>query len=145
MGPDEIIKRLGMIPHPEGGYYVETFRDHNTNEGGRARSTCIYFMLLKGQISRWHRVDAVEIWHFYGGDPLQLGIADPQSKQQSITNPVLGNRLDLGHAPQIIIPAHHWQNATSLGEWSWVGCTVAPGFEFSGFQMAEPDWVPGED
>ena len=134
----DIIAALGMSPHPEGGWYVETFRD--APEGGRGHSTAIYYLLEAGQRSHWHRVDAAEVWHFYDGAPLELGFsADGQASKFEI----LGLDLAQGQRPQIIVPANHWQSAKSLGAWTLVGCTVSPGFEFSKFEMAPPGWEPG--
>lgn len=135
---DDIIARLGLIPHPEGGYYRETFRDSRTIDGGRAASTAIYFLLARGQKSHWHRVDAVEIWHYHAGDPLTLRIAD-DSGERSIR---LGSDLNSGEQPQAIVPAHSWQAAESTGDWTLVGCTVAPGFDFATFELAPPGWSP---
>ena len=126
---DDLIARLGLLPHPEGGHYRETWRDTPAS-GGRGAGTAIYFLLRAGEVSRWHRVDAVEIWHFYQGAPLQLWIDD---------QPPLLLRSD---APQIIVPARAWQRARSTGELTLVGCTVSPAFEFSGFELAPPGWHP---
>lgn len=134
----DIIARLGLKPHPEGGHFRETFRDSAVDAGGRSRSTAIYFLLARGERSHWHRVDAVEIWHCYAGDPLMLQIADERG-QRSVK---LGPDLATGEAPQAIVPAHAWQAAESTGDWTLVGCTVAPGFEFATFELAKPDWFP---
>jgi predicted cupin superfamily sugar epimerase len=138
-----IISALGLAPHPEGGHFRETFRDPRTDPSGRSVSTAIYFLLGQGEVSRWHRVDAAEVWHWYGGDPLALSLA-PQAASAPATH-VLGNDLGLGHRPQLVVPAGHWQQARSLGAWTLVGCTVAPGFEFSGFEMAPHDFTPTRD
>jgi uncharacterized protein len=134
----EIIARLDLKAHPEGGHYRETFRDVRLDAGGRARSTAIYFLLARGERSHWHRVDAVEIWHYYAGHALTLQIAD-DGGARSIR---LGHDLDAGEVPQAIVPAHAWQAAESLGEWTLVGCTVAPGFDFSTFELAPKGWTP---
>ena len=134
----EIIARLQLQPHPEGGHYRETFRDNAVDAGGRARSTAIYFLLARGERSHWHRVDAVEVWHYYAGDALILEIAD-DSGQRSIR---LGPDLAAGEMPQAIVPAQAWQAAESTGDWTLVGCTVAPGFEFAKFEMAPMGWMP---
>lgn len=139
---DEIIALLDLTPHPEGGYFRETFRDARRVEGGRAASTAIHFLLKGGQISRWHRVDAAEVWHWYAGAPLELGIAPPGKPAEIVR---LGVDLMNGERPQAVVPAGHWQQARSLGDYTLVGCTVAPGFEFAGFQMAPTDFVPGAD
>ena len=104
-------------------------------------STAIYFLLKRGQRSRWHRVDAAEIWHWYAGAPLALGIA---SRDEAATIVRLGTDLLAGERPQAVVPAGAWQQAESLGDWTLVGCTVAPGFEFSGFEMADRDFAPAQ-
>jgi predicted cupin superfamily sugar epimerase len=134
----EIIKRLELKPHPEGGHYRETFRDSGVDSSGRSRSTAIYFLLARGERSHWHRVDAVEVWHYYAGDALMLQIAD-DGGQRRVT---LGSDLVAGEVPQAVVPAHAWQAAQSSGEWTLVGCTVAPGFEFAKFELAAPGWSP---
>ena len=134
----EIIARLELQPHPEGGHYRETFRDPRTDAGGRALSTAIYFLLARGERSHWHRIDAVEIWHYYAGHALTLQIADDRG-QRSIR---LGPDVATGEVPHAIVPAQAWQAAESSGDWTLVGCTVAPGFEFEKFELAEPDWIP---
>ncbi len=136
---DGIIARLGLEPHPEGGWFRETFRDIRT-DGGRGHSTAIYFLLKTGESSHWHRVDAAETWHFYRGAPLRLSIAEEGEKPR---HHLLGNDLDEGHAPQIVVPPRAWQAAASLGAYTLVGCTVAPAFEFSRFELAPPGFEPG--
>jgi len=135
----DIIARLGLTPHPEGGHYRETFRDSHGDAGGRAFSTAIYFLLARGERSHWHRIDAVEIWHYYAGDALTLQIADDAGKR-SIR---LGPDLAAGEMPQAIVPPGAWQAAESTGDWTLVGCTVAPGFDFARFELAAEDWTPG--
>lgn len=139
MTADEVVSLLKMQPHPEGGYYVETFRDDVTDENGRAASTLIYFLLPKGIVSRWHKVDAVETWHWYAGAPLELSISTDGVQRQDLR---LGNNLAAGERPQGIVPRDGWQQARSLGAWTLVGCTVAPGFQFEGFEMAPDGWEP---
>jgi predicted cupin superfamily sugar epimerase len=134
----EIIAELGLLPHPEGGHYRETFRDSRCDAGGRAASTAIYFLLARGERSHWHRVDAVEIWHYHAGAPLALEIADEHGRRLLH----LGADLRAGEAPQAVVPAGAWQAARSLGDWTLVGCTVAPGFNFKGFELAPPGFVP---
>lgn len=141
MTADEVVGLLNMQPHPEGGFYVETFRDDVTDENGRAASTLIYFLLPKGVISRWHKVDAVETWHWYAGAPLELSISTDGKLRQDLR---LGNNLGTGERPQGIVPRDGWQQARSLGDWTLVGCTVAPGFQFEGFVMAPDGWQPGQ-
>ena len=134
----DIIARLELKPHPEGGHYRETFRDAATDAGGRSRSTAIYFLLARGERSHWHRIDAVEIWHYHAGSALTLRIADDNG-QRSIQ---LGADLAAGEMPQAVVPARAWQAAESTGDWTLVGCTVAPGFEFSKFELAPKGWEP---
>ncbi|YBW38013.1 cupin domain-containing protein [Nitrobacter sp. TKz-YC01] len=127
----DIIERLDLQPHPEGGHYRETFRDTRTDGQGRAASTAIYFLLARGERSRRHRIDAVEVWHYYAGSPLLLRIEDG-----ALTRTLrLGADLAAGETPQALVPAFAWQSAESTGDWTLVGCTVAPGFEFSGFEL----------
>jgi len=135
----EIIRLLGLVPHPEGGHFREIFRDPRRLEGGRAASTAIYFLLAAGERSHWHRVDAAEVWHFYAGAPLALEIA---RDEQTVERCLLGNDLAAGARPQIAVPANAWQAAESLGDWTLAGCTVAPGFEFSRFELAPKGWCP---
>lgn len=133
-----IIEALGLTRHPEGGWYTEIFRD--PAGGPRGHSTAIYYLLEKGDRSHWHRVhDAAEVWHFYAGAPLELEFAEPG---RPATHMRLGADLLAGERPQHVIPAGWWQSAKSLGSWTLVGCTVAPGFDFSAFEMAAPDWQP---
>ena len=134
----EIIAQLDLKPHPEGGHFRETFRDAAVDADGRALSTAIYFLLAHGESSHWHRIDAVEIWHYYAGAPLMLETAD-DSGTRAIT---LGPDLVAGEAPQVIVPPHAWQAATSTGAWTLVGCTVAPGFDFATFELAPKGWMP---
>ncbi len=133
----EVIRLLDLLPHPEGGHYRETFRDA-PGPDGRARSTAIYFLLAAGERSHWHRVDAVETWHFHAGAPLELSLWDGGP----VTRLRLGVDLAAGERPQGIVPAGVWQAAASLGAWTLVGCTVAPGFEFAGFELAPPEFAP---
>lgn len=134
---EEVVRLLDLAPHPEGGFYRQTFRD-SSSTGGRAASTAIYYLLAGGGVSRWHRVDAAEVWHFYAGAPLELKIGTEVVR--------LGPALGAGERPQTVVPAGVWQSARSFGrgphEWSLVGCTVAPGFEFSGFELAPADFSP---
>ena len=137
----EVIRLLGLSRHPEGGYFRETFRDSATDTTGRAASSAIYFLLAGGQLSRWHRVDAAEVWHWHAGAPLTLSIADDAGRRELR----LGTDLPAGERPQAVVPARTWQRALSLGAWSLVGCTVAPGFQFAGFELAPPDFEPGDE
>ena len=135
----DIIARLELKPHPEGGHYRETFRDIRADAQGRAQSTAIYYLLARGQRSHWHRIDAVEIWHYYSGAALTLRVATDGCAPHTIT---LGPDVAAGERPQAIVPAGAWQAAESTGDWSLVGCTVAPAFEFAKFEMAAKDWTP---
>jgi predicted cupin superfamily sugar epimerase len=134
----EVIARLRLSPHPEGGHYRETFRDAGAHHDGRAQSTAIYFLLARGERSHWHRIDAVEIWHYYAGAPLTLRIADGDG----LRTLQLGADLAAGELPQGIVPPYAWQAAESGGDWTLVGCTVAPGFDFATFELAAKDWSP---
>jgi predicted cupin superfamily sugar epimerase len=136
----ELIRLLDLKPHPEGGHFGETFRDPSTI-AGRAASTAIYFLLARGERSHWHRVDAVEVWHYYAGAPLVLEMA--ASEAGPIRRMKLGPDIAMGERPQGAVAAGHWQAAESMGEWTLVGCTVAPGFEFANFEIAPEGWSPG--
>ena len=135
----DIIARLELKPHPEGGYYRETFRDVRTDAQGRATSTAIYYLLSRGDRSQWHRIDAVEIWHYYSGAPLTLRIANEGCASHTVT---LGSDVAAGERPQAIVPAGAWQAAESTGDWTLVGCSVAPAFEFAKFELAAKGWTP---
>ena len=144
----DVIRLLDLKPHPEGGHFREIFRDvalvfppAPAEEGAAARaaSTAIYFLLGRGERSHWHRVDTVEIWHWYAGAPLKLEIAREDGRRETVT---LGNALVAGERPQAVVPAHAWQAAQSLGEWTLVGCTVAPAFDFAKFELAPKGWEP---
>ena len=137
--PDRLITLLNLAPHPEGGHYRETFRDV-AGPDGRARSTAILFLLKAGEVSRWHRVDAVEVWHWHGGGPLALTIAAPGAARVTLR---LGGDVEAGETPQGVVPAHAWQMARPLGDYALVGCTVTPGFEFAGFELAAEGFEPG--
>ncbi len=137
LGANEIIRLLKMSPHPEGGHYVETFR----SEGGqRAASTAIYYLLQADEVSAWHKVDADEHWLWHAGGPLAL-TTSPETGKGAVPYQ-LGPDLRAGQVPQVTVAKNHWQTAETLGAWTLVSCIVAPGFEFSGFQLAPPDWRP---
>ena len=142
MTADEIVERLSLQRHPEGGWYKETFRDQDlVDANGRAASTAIYYLLPAGERSAWHRVmDAAEVWHFYAGAPLTLSLADPDGKGAHTLT--LGPDLAAGQSPQAVVPARWWQAAVSQGDWTLVGCTVAPGFDFAAFRLAPDGWAP---
>ena len=148
----DVIRLLDLKPHPEGGHFRETFRDtsfvipaplagHGSAGVGRAASTAIYFLLARGERSHWHRVDAAEVWHWHAGAPLALDIVCAHRPRERVT---LGADLAAGERPQAVVPAHAWQTAQSLGDWTLVGCTVAPGFEFANFELAPKDWQPAK-
>lgn len=142
MEAEAVIRLLGLQPHPEGGHFAETFRDDARDADGRSRGTAIYYLLRAGESSAWHRVhDASEIWHWYAGAPLALSIAAPGGTEEVH---MLGPDLMSGARPQAAVPAGHWQAARSTGAWTLVGCTVAPGFEFEGFELAPDGWTPGD-
>jgi predicted cupin superfamily sugar epimerase len=130
---DELIERLGLQPHPEGGHYAETWRGPVSGDG-RATASAIYFLLAAGERSHWHRVDASEIWLFHAGAPLRLSI--------DADDVVLGPDLESGQVPQAVVPADAWQAAETTGAWTLVSCVVAPAFEFDGFELALPEWQP---
>ena len=138
LSAEEVIDLLGLAPHAEYGHYRETFRDAATVGGGRSASTAIYFLLRAGEVSRWHRVDAAEVWHWYAGAPLKLAVAEDRRAHDIL----LGSDLAAGERPQAVVPGRAWQRARSLGAWSLVGCTVAPGFEFAGFELAPLGFEP---
>lgn len=137
---ETLIARLGLRPHPEGGHFAETYR-HTPPEGGRGLATAIYYLLRTGEESRWHRVtDAVEIWTWHAGAPLALTLS---ADGRHIAPHRLGPAIAAGERPQAIVPIGCWQTAKTLGDWTLVGCIVAPAFEFGGFEMAPPGWTPG--
>ena len=152
----EIVRTLGMQPHPEGGWYVEIHRSAVVDGAARAAMTSIYYLLERGQRSHWHRVDADELWAWHAGAPMELAIAPPQdaaarsagvaptpdSGGERISIHRLGMDLGRGERPQAVVPAHAWQSAQPLGDWSLIGCVVAPGFEFAHFEIAPPGWSP---
>lgn len=134
MTADDIIAALDLLPHPEGGFYRETWRDLRT--GGRGTGTAIYFLLRDGGASHWHTVDATEIWHYYAGAPLVLSTA--ATADGPATDTLIGPDLTVGERPQGIVPHGHWQAARTTGDFTLVGCTVSPGFTFEGFHLAKP-------
>ena len=132
MTADEIIAKLNLAPHPEGGHYRQTWVAENQ---GRPTGTCIYFLLKSGERSHWHKVDATEIWLYHAGSPLILSLSEKE------TGPAADHLLtpDLTDgAPQLIVPKNHWQAAQSTGAFTLVSCTVSPGFQFDGFTLAAP-------
>lgn len=130
---EDVVALLGLAPHPEGGWFRETWRT--------AAGTAIYYLLAAGQRSHWHRIDADEMWHFYAGDALELAIsADGLGEDRFVLGPDLG----AGHRPQHVVAAGAWQAARPLGAWTLVGCTVSPPFDFARFELAPPNWRPRE-
>lgn len=136
MTAQEIIESLNLAPHPEGGWYRQTWVDETSQ--GRPTGTCIYFLLEHGKPSHWHKVDAVEIWHFYAGAPLRLKLAARSDGPRA--DVLLGPEIGAGQRPQGIVPKDWWQAAETTGDWTLVGCTVSPGFSFDGFFLAGPDF-----
>jgi predicted cupin superfamily sugar epimerase len=139
LSASDVVRLLDLKPHPEGGHFRETFRDARRVDGNRSASTAIYFLLARGERSHWHRVDAVEIWNWHAGAPLALEISQSEGRIERVT---LGGDLAAGERPQAVVPAHAWQAAQSLGDWTLVGCIVAPGFEFKHFELAPQGWAP---
>lgn len=140
MTAQEIITLLNMSPHPEGGHYVETWRAEGP---GRASGTAIYFLLRRDENNHWHKVDAGEIWHYYAGAPLMLSLS--ATDEGPYEDHLLGPDLTEGQRPQVIVPPHHWQKARTTGDWTLVGCTVSPGFEFEHYTLAPPTFdIPAQ-
>jgi len=135
-----IIDRLGLQPHPEGGWFRETWRA-DAAAGSRANATAIYFLLEAGTRSHWHRVDATEIWLWHAGVRLDLALAE--HGDGPVLNCTLGPDVLAGDAPQRIVPTGWWQAARPQGGWVLVSCIVSPGFEFAGFELAPEGWAPG--
>jgi uncharacterized protein len=135
---EQIIAALNLSPHPEGGWYRQTWV-----AGGpeRPTGTAIYFLLQGGHPSHWHRVDAVEIWHFHAGAPLVLSLSETEAGPA--TDLLIGADVLAGQTPQGIVPKDWWQAARSTGDWTLASCTVSPGFQFAGFTLAPPGWAPG--
>lgn len=141
MTADETIARLALTPHPEGGWYRQTWVAE-AQPGARPTGTAILFLLRAGERSHWHRVDAVEIWHFHAGAPLVLSVASTEAGPAE--QRVLGPDLLAGQDPQVIVPEDWWQAARSTGDWTLVSCTVSPGFRFERFELAGPGFdIPG--
>jgi predicted cupin superfamily sugar epimerase len=134
LSTEEIVRLLDLAPHPEGGFYRQTFLDSRAIDGGRGASTAIYYLLPAGEVSAWHRVvDAAEVWHYYAGAALELVLSEDGA---TLLPHRLGPALAAGERPQCVVPAGVWQSAKSLGAWTLVGCTVAPAFEFAKFELA---------
>ena len=139
LSAQDIIRMLALKPHPEGGHFRETFRDPSQMADGRSVSTAIYFLLARGERTHWHRIDVVEIWHWYAGAPLQLEIAAAPGRVERVT---LGGDISAGLRPQAVVPPQAWQAAQTLGDWTLLGCTVAPGFDFAKHEVAPQGWSP---
>lgn len=147
-----LIDRLGLAPHPEGGWYRETWRA-DAAAGARAAGTAILFLLEQGQRSHWHRVDATEIWFWHAGHPLRLLTAPNErgpgwpngggpGRGGTVSEVLLGGDIMAGQSPQALVPADHWQATQADAGWGLVSCTVTPGFDFAGFTLAPPGWAP---
>ena len=136
--PDAIIRLLDLKPHPEGGHYRETWRAA-VRDGERAAGTAIYYLLREGEVSRWHRVDADEIWLWHDGGALELR---QSTDGATVTRQVLGHDLAKGERPQIVVPKSVWQTAWPLDAWTLVSCAVSPAFQFEGFELAPEGWEP---
>jgi uncharacterized protein len=136
--PRTIIEQLGLSPHPEGGWYRETWRA--AAQGGRSAGTAIHFLLEQGQRSHWHRVDADEIWFWHAGSPLELLV---EQQDGTIDTIALGGDVTGGYAPQWLVPANRWQSTEARAGWALVSCVVVPGFDFAGFELAPAGWTPG--
>ena len=134
---ESIIAALDLKPHPEGGWYAETHHI-SSPQGQRSPGTAIYYLLKAGERSGWHRIDATETWHFYAGDPIELSLSFGHGCKRL----VLGPDIIAGHRPQVVVAPGEWQAAISAGAWSLAGCTVSPGFDFSGFELAPANWRP---
>jgi predicted cupin superfamily sugar epimerase len=141
---ETIIATLGLHPHPEGGWYKETWRAEPQG-AERPAGSAIYYLLRAGERSGWHRIDAAETWHHYAGAPLALVVASGQNDGSPAERHLLGSDLASGQRPQLVIPAGDWQSADTLGDWSLVGCTVSPAFDYAGFELAPEGWRPGGD
>ena len=135
-----IIAALGLQPHPEGGWYRQTWRAAAAPDQ-RPGATAIHFLLEEFQRSHWHKVDAAELWMWHAGSPVALAIA-PDAGTPA-TRSVLGSDVLAGESPQVLVPTGHWQAAEPLGGWALVSCVVSPGFDFAGFELAPPGWEPG--
>jgi len=139
---EKLVEILGLQPHPEGGFYKETYRSEGEIAldgelgilGERNYSTAIYFLLVKNSFSAWHRIKQDEAWHFYEGSPVRVHSISPKGKYEYFD---LGNDFDSGQKPQYVVPGSYWFASETLGDYSLVGCTVAPGFDFEDFDLAD--------
>ena len=130
---DKIIEKLKMIPHPEGGYFKESYRNENVS--------LIYYLLKKNEKSHWHRLTKNEILHFYNGDPLKLLISKDGKNIEKI---ILNNKINNDQIFHYIVKAGTWFSMESQGEYSLIGCTVAPSFDYDDFELAPKNWKPGK-
>ena len=135
---NDIIVRLNLQPHPEGGFFRETFRQQPEG-GARGALALIYYLLPKTHRSAWHRIDATEVWHFVCGDPLRLTLFSDNRGHRRV---VVGAPLESEESPNVVVEPWTWMSAVSLGAWTLVSCTTAPAFEDAGFELAPPDWQP---
>ncbi|NTX05984.1 MULTISPECIES: cupin domain-containing protein [unclassified Myxococcus] len=141
---DELIRGLGLVPHPEGGFYKETYRAAlkvETPRGTRSAGTAIYYLLTQDTFAAWHSVTSDEVWHFYEGAPLALYLVGEDGRLETV---VLGRDVTKGEQPQVVVPAGVLQAGESRGAYSLVGCTVAPGFDFSDWEMPTPESLVSE-
>jgi len=136
---EQIIEQLALEAHPEGGYYRKTWRHKPQSSEQGGAGTAIYYLLRAGERSHWHRVDAVEIWHYYAGARLALSMSEIVGGSETV---VLGADILAGERPQVIIAKDVWQSARTLGDWALAGCTVSPAFDFTGFELAPQGWSP---
>ena len=132
---NEIIKKLNLIPHPEGGYFAETFRDQ------LGSVSHIYYLLKKGEISRWHKLKKNEILNFYDGDPIKIYLSKNAVDTSEV---ILGKDINVGNKYQYTVKAETWFSMCSLGEWSLIGCIVVPAFDYNDFELAPTNWKPGK-
>ncbi len=138
---DQLVLRLGLEPHPEGGFYRRTWTSaEQVGEDGRGAGSSILFLLPADVTSRWHRIDATELWQHAAGAPLQLSTWAGGSS--SVRHHTLGADLADAEVPQAVVDPHVWQSARSLGAWSLATCVVVPEFRFEGFEMLPDDWSP---
>ncbi|MCW3848639.1 cupin domain-containing protein [Sphingomonas sp. LB-2] len=133
-----LIAALGLAPHPEGGWYRETWRAAE-GPGMRAGGTAIHFLLEAGQRSHWHRVDADELWLWHAGSPLEVLV---EQENGAVQKSALGGDVAGGYQPQCLVPANRWQSTEAQAGWALVSCVVVPGFDFAGFELAAPGWSP---
>ena len=132
----KLIDKLKLIPHPEGGNFVETFRDD------KSQISHIYYLLKKGEKSHWHKINKNEVLIFYDGDPLQVLLSKDKINTQKIT---IGRDLEKDHQYHFIVEAGTWFSMVPLGKWTLIGCIVSPAFDYEDFELAPPNWFPGKN